>query len=63
MVFPRLVVLGVTCFDIPAMENNVTLFNVVGSCVFNIELHSCEQKWFCHICNLLIWNSQHSDNS
>jgi hypothetical protein len=62
MVFPRLVVLGVMCFAIPAMENNVTLFNTVGSCVFNTACHSCEQKWFCHICNLFIWNSQHSDN-
>jgi len=62
MVFPGLVVLGVMCFAIPAMENSVTLFNIAGSCVFNIGRHSCEQKWFCHICNLLIWNSPHSDN-
>jgi hypothetical protein len=62
MVFPHLVVLGVMCFAISAMENNVTLFNIVGSCVFTVGRHSCEQKCYCHICNLLIWNSKISDN-
>lgn len=43
IVFPLLVVLVVMCFGIPAIKNNVTLFNIVLSRVITVRQQTCEE--------------------